>query len=296
VAGFEEINPEKYVNFFSICQDQPNHFWIGKTDGLYEITFKINPSLRDIKKSIPTLPTVLLIEDHLELSEFVSECLQENYQVLCSYDGADGYNQAIQKVPDLIITDLMLPKMDGLSLARQIKGHELTSHIPLIMLTARSTEQERMLGLEGGADAYLTKPFSVEELMLTIKNLLHLRNKIAERFIQVWQQGADKALPVAAGSRTFFENFGVNEMLREIGMSRTQLHRKIKATTGQSANELLRSIKMQKALLLLRTTDHAVAEVASEVGFGSPSYFSKILNEHFGFLPSAVKENSESIK
>lgn len=258
------------------------------------------------------LPVVLLVEDHPELASFVADCLADHYQVHCAFDGAEGYRLAVQWVPDLIITDLMLPKTDGLTLARQLKAHELTSHIPLVMLTARASDTERIHGLAGGADAYLVKPFRVEELLLTTGNLLELRDRIARR-----HAGGMPAQPPSTSTGTngasvgngqpFLdriariveqnlanENFGVNELLRELGTSRTQLHRKLKAINGQPALELLRSIRMQKALDLLRTTDLPVAEVGMRVGFGSASHFAKVFGEYFGFTPSTVREKADT--
>lgn len=249
------------------------------------------------------MPTLLLIEDHHELADFIADYLSDQYQVSCAYDGAEGYKQAILKVPDLIITDLMLPRMDGFTLTRELRANEVSSHIPLVMLTARSTVQDRIQGLSSGVNAFINKPFSPDELRLILKNLLNLRNSLADKFILDWKPGTRKVLEEVQKENSFYEkftriaeenladeNFGVNEMLREIGMSRTQLHRKIKATTGKSANELLRSIKLQKALLLLQSSQLPVAEVAARVGFGSASHFTKIFSEHYGFLPSEVKE------
>jgi signal transduction histidine kinase/DNA-binding response OmpR family regulator len=256
------------------------------------------------------LPLVLVIEDHRELAGFIASCLEGIYRVVCAYDGVQGCELAIGQVPDLIITDLMMPKMDGLSLTRQLKTHLVTSHIPLVMLTAKSTPTERLTGLDGGADAYITKPFAVEELTLTLRNLLYLRDHIANNFRQTWpaEEQRAPALVHTGAAHSFLsrltqiaeenlsnENFGVNELLPEIGMSRTQLHRKLKALSGQSAHELMRNMKMQKALQLLSSTNLPVAQVAMQVGFGNASHFTKIFVEHYGFLPSAAKEKQSSL-
>lgn len=253
------------------------------------------------KTTASSRPRILLIESQQELAQFLSDYLSVQFQVHCAYNGREGCHQAMHQVPDLVVTDLLLPKMDGLSLIRQLKTHKLTSHIPLVTLSACSTKEERLQALESGADAYLSKPFSVEELALILKNLLKLRNNITEKCHPGEEnfgcEGLEESmflekLTQIAEAHISDDHFGVNELLREIGMSRTQLYRKIKASTGHSANEFLREIKLEKGLLLLQTTRLPVAEVAERVGFGSASHFTKIFVEYFGILPSAVKNKS----
>jgi AraC-like DNA-binding protein len=185
-----------------------------------------------------------------------------------------------------------------------LKQEERTSHIPVILLTAKASQESRLEGLQTGADVYLSKPFDERELLLHLKNLLYLRQKIGERF------AANQADPIAEAvenpvDKLFLErftaivranmnneSFSVEEMVNQIGMSRTQLHRKVKAVTGQTASSLIRLIRLQRALELLQQSECTIAEIAYQVGFTSPSYFTESFHKHFGYLPTHVRKKT----
>jgi DNA-binding response OmpR family regulator len=247
-------------------------------------------------------PLILVVEDHEDLRAFIREALVPFYQVVEAPDGLAGLQIARSTIPDIIISDVMMPRMDGTQLCALLKQDELTSHIPLILLTAKASQDSRIEGLQTGADVYLSKPFNEGELLLHLKNLFYLRQKMLMRFV------TNKPVPVAEAvespmDKVFLErltaiilanisdeNFSVEEMVNQIGMSRTQLHRKVKAVTGQSAGYLIRLIRLQQALELLQQSEFTIAEIAYQVGFTSPSYFTESFQKHFGYLPTNVRK------
>lgn len=247
---------------------------------------------------------VLVVEDHEDLRAFIRNTLLPFYQVLEAPHGVAGLQIAQSTIPDVIISDVMMPQMDGTLLCALLKQDARTSHIPVILLTAKASQESRIEGLQTGADIYLSKPFDERELLLHLKNLLYLRQKIATRFAanQLTPPAEAVENPVEKSFLERFtaivmahikdENFSVEEMVNQIGMSRTQLHRKIKAVTGQSAGSLIRLIRLQRAQELLLQSDFTIAEIAYQVGFNSPSYFTESFQKHFGYLPTDVRKKA----
>ena len=243
-------------------------------------------------------PVLLVIEDNPELREFIKSTLVEVYTVLEAADGETGLRIAIDNVPDIIITDWMMPRMDGATVCRNIKSTTATDHIPIILLTAKAGVESRIEGLETGADDYLTKPFDLRELRIRVANLIDQRKKLQAKYQSgvpltykpVKAESANdkflKRLQEVVEERMSDSKFGVEEMAREIGMSRVQLYRKLTALTSQSAVEYLRSYRLERAADLLRRGAGNIAEIAFQVGFDNPSYFTKTFREHFGKLPS----------
>lgn len=219
------------------------------------------------------------------------------YKVSEAVDGKSGLELARRIMPDLVVSDIMMPVMDGLEFCRQLKQDPAVSHIPVILLTARSLDEQRAEGYEYGADAYISKPFSLRLLLSRIDNLIQSRKKLGQLFSN--SDGTDGFDRFANETdKTFMtqlrkiiqENLGdsefnVERIGDEIGLSRVQLYRKVKALTGHSPVEMLRKARLARARHLLQTTDRTVAEVAYSVGFSTPSYFSKCYKDEFGENP-----------
>jgi len=248
------------------------------------------------------LPLVLIVEDNRDMRSYMQDCLASDYRVIEAVDGADGLQTAIDKIPDLIISDVMMPKMDGFQLCQRLKSDERTSHIPVILLTARASAESKIKGLELGADDYILKPFDRTELQVRAKNLIEQRHKLRERFSR------DISLPPKEIAMTSYDekflqramdiieqhlsnpDFDVTILTREVGMSRMQLHRKLQALTNQSANKFIRSLRLKKAADLLNQKYGNVAQIAYEVGFNNPAYFAECFRKQFGKLPSVYVE------
>lgn len=244
--------------------------------------------------------TILLVEDNQDLRHYLIGILEKSYTVLSAGNGQEGLTLALDVVPDLIISDMMMPKMDGFTFCEEIRKHEATSHIPFILLTARSSIESRLAGLELGADDYLTKPFHLVELQTRIKNLLEQRSNLRKRFSQELRI-APKAVTVASVDEKFVSKvmeavqanmgdptFSVEMLSELVGMSRKNLHRKLVALTGQAPNEFIRLFRLKTARQLLEQKAGTVKEIAFSVGFNNLSYFSKCFREQFGVAPTEV--------
>ena len=247
-------------------------------------------------------PTVLVIDDNTDIRQYERTLLQDEYIVLEAADGKEGLSVAIKEVPDLVICDVMMPVMDGLEFTEQLKTNTATSHIPVIMLTAKNLEEHRAEGYEHGADSYITKPFHSKVLLARIENLLRQRQllkhlyqgsqeaekEISESHLEDRDKQFLKQLQTIIQQNLSDSEFGVEDMGQQIGLSRVQLYRKVKAMTGSSVVDLLRKARLAKAKRLLETRSMSVSEVAYEVGFSAPSYFTKCFKEEFGMLPGDV--------
>ena len=247
-------------------------------------------------------PTVLVIDDNTDIRQYERTLLQDEYVVLEAADGKEGLAVALKEVPDLVICDVMMPVMDGLELTEQLKTNTATSHIPVIMLTAKNLEEHRAEGYEHGADSYITKPFHSKVLLARIENLLRQRQllknlyqgtkeaekEISEAHLEDRDKQFLKQLQAIIQKNLSDSEFGVEDMGQQIGLSRVQLYRKVKAMTGSSVVDLLRKARLAKARRLLETRSMSVSEVAYEVGFSAPSYFTKCFKEEYGMLPGDV--------
>lgn len=266
-------------------------------------------------------PLLLVIDDNEDIRLLVGELLGDDYRILQASNGKDGIRLAAKYVPDLIICDVMMPVMDGLECCRRIKGEISTSHIPLLMLTACSMDEQRTQGYESGADGYLAKPFNSDMLRMRCRNLIDNRRRIHDLY------AADRPAAVrAAGEKTpavggeekdrgnvapvkrdmeneFYSRFldivgkemgspdlSIDSLASKMGMGRSQFYRKIKSLTNYSPVELLRDLRLKHARELLSTTERSVSEIAYEVGFTSPAYFTRCYREAYGETPSEIRQ------
>ena len=242
-------------------------------------------------------PEVLIIDDNIDIRTYLRSVLSEKYNVSEAANGKAGLELARKIVPDIVLSDIMMPVMDGLAFCQQLKTDKAISHIPVILLTARSLDEQRAEGYEHGADAYLSKPFSLRLLFSRIDNLIQSRKKLSKLFSNSDENDAFEKLSnetdktFAAQLRKIIQDnlsdneFNVERIGDEIGLSRVQLYRKVKALTGYSPVEMLRKARLARARHLLRTTEKTVSEVAYAVGFSTPSYFSKCYKDEFGESP-----------
>lgn len=267
-------------------------------------------------------PSILLVEDNPDMRSYILSYLQSHYQMIEARDGQEGLDLALQEIPDLIISDVMMPRMDGFELCQRLKTNELTSHIPLILLTAKGTCEGRLKGLELGAIDYITKPFDKQELKLRIQNLLQFQRQLQEQLRKRISaigtklpearvtSAEDKffgSLQLAVGSHQFITSaddkflnrviriaeqhitnpdFSPEKLAREVGLSRAHLNRKLKGLLNQRTNDFIRSLRLKRAALLLEKRAGTVSEIAFEVGFNHLAYFARSFKKQYGVAPS----------
>ena len=269
-----------------------------------------------MSSALASTDTILVVEDNPDVARYLGTCLEGTYRVEYAIDGREGIERAIELIPDIIISDVMMPEADGFEVCRFLKEDSRTSHIPVILLTALSDVRDRLEGLRRGADAYLTKPFYEEELLITIEQLLKLRQILRHRYadlsliVPVPDGSIHDELVISPSSRPneSFDwpmedafmirllavitdhmddaEFTVEELNKKMGMSNTQLFRKLKALTDLSANQLIRHVRLGRAKELLHNGDFTVAEIAYQTGFTDPSYFTRIFSREVGVTPS----------
>lgn len=269
-----------------------------------------------VNNNADELATVLIVDDNADMRAYLRTLLLDRYYIIEAADGQSGLKLAVESVPDIVVSDVMMPVMDGLTFCTRLKQHEATSHIPVLLLTARSSEQQYIEGLQTGADMYMTKPFSAELLLANIASLLANRQKLRQLFKT---QNSSSELPtilaLASGKsraqhstsispdRRFLNaflkamdkhmsntNLKIEVIGDEIGLSRVQLYRKVKALTGMTPIEILRETRLKRAIQLLKTTDKTVSEIANEVGFATPGYFSSCFKKQYDKYPTDVRE------
>jgi signal transduction histidine kinase/DNA-binding response OmpR family regulator len=260
-----------------------------------------NPS---VPTSSQTEATVLLIEDNDEVRAFIRQRLDKAFKIIEANDGQSGIEKAREHMPDLIVSDVMMPRKNGYEVCAALRNDVRTSHIPVILLTAKAEQEEKLQGLRTGADDYLAKPFDAEELRVRIHNLIQLRQQLRQRFAaavelkpeevavnSIDQDFLENALGIVE-SRMDDEQFSVEVLAREIGMSRPQLNRKLRALVNQSTNQFIQSIRLQRAADLLRKQSGTVAEIAFQTGFSSTAYFIKCFKDKYGETPGSFSKNS----
>lgn len=251
-------------------------------------------------------PLVLIIDDNNGMRAYLRSILQDHYNVSEAVNGQQGLERARREVPKLVVCDVMMPVMDGLEFTRRLKADTATSHIPVILLTARSLSEQREEGYGTGADSYLTKPFTGSLLLARIDNLIHSRTLLRSLFSGNSKEEEEEEERLGVQDQTFVtrlrevirdnmgdSDFSVERIGEEIGLSRVQLYRKVKALTGQTPVELLRKARLERSRRLIEKTEKSVSEIAYEVGFTSPSYFNKCFKDEFGISPGAMREKAQ---
>lgn len=258
------------------------------------------------EQSRPLLPVgsendfvVLVIEDNVDVSAYIEHILSPHYKVVLAFDGQAGWETAIELIPDIIVSDVMMPHMDGYQLTEKLKSDARTDHIPIILLTARAAQEDKVRGLAGGADAYLIKPFHEEELQVRINKLIESRRKLQESFAQHQQLKAfakQKDPFLAEVLEVLNENyededFGIQQLISSMHLSRMQVHRKLKALTGYSTSQFLNNFRLEKGKVLLADERLNISEVAYSCGFGDPGYFRKLFVKKYGLSPQAYRNS-----
>ncbi len=250
--------------------------------------------------------SVLIVEDNLELRDYLKEELAQSYKIFTAKDGKAGLEKALEVVPDLILSDVMMPQMDGLTLSKQLRANAATHHIPIILLSAKATDQDKLQGLIQGADIYINKPFDMQLLKVQMKQLLKSQQSILDKYLgQLGYELKEKALE--REDRDFLlqclqlinlhlpnPELSVEQLAENVHLSRSQLYRRVKQITGLSVNHLIRDLRLGKARELLLQTELNIGEIAYEVGFTSASYFTRCYKAHFGYLPLETRKWAES--
>lgn len=254
-------------------------------------------------------PVVLIVEDNFDLRQFMIHCFAEHYNIIDAENGKEGLEYAKEINPDIIISDVVMPEMNGLELCAHIKSDIITSHIPVILLTAKSEVENRIEGLEKGADDYLPKPFNFELLEARVRNLIESRKQLRKAFLKQTDLPL-KEMAITQRDQKFLEQaikivedkmadpaFGVQEFVKKMGVSRSLLHTKLTALTDQSATEFINHLRLKKSLHLLQNTDMNISEIAYSVGYNDPKYFSRVFSKQYGESPSEyVNKTMNGIK
>ncbi|MGV6830088.1 MAG: hybrid sensor histidine kinase/response regulator transcription factor [bacterium] len=260
------------------------------------------PSENKKPKNTEKRNRVLIVEDNPDISKFIASCLSENYDVIQAINGLKGLAKAEQKIPDIIITDVMMPKMDGLEMTQKLQENPATNHIPIMMLTAKAQLEDKLFGLQAGADAYLTKPFEKQELLVRVSQLIHKRKALQHRYSIKKIIELDKATIKDDKKVTFLDqaikhievhledaDYNALQLAKHLHISESQLYRKLKALTNKSTALFIRSVKLEKAKQLLENTDLSISEVAYATGFSNPNWFSKAFKAEFNCNPTQIR-------
>jgi YesN/AraC family two-component response regulator len=255
-----------------------------------------------------SLPHVLIIEDNDELRFYLADNLRAFYRVSEAINGQDGWHKALAGHPDLIISDISMPYMDGIALSRKLKADKRTSHIPIILLTAFTGAEEEIAGLESGATDYMTKPFSFDILNIKVKNLLALNRNFKETYqkqlkvVMPTEINIDSKIDLGSANAKFLNDvasyiednltkitFSVEDLSRQFGMSRSTLYTRIMELTGQPPVDMIRNVKLNKGALLLEKSNLSISQIAYDCGFATAQYFAKSFKEKYNMLPSEYR-------
>ena len=256
----------------------------------------------ETKKNEGKLPLLLIVEDNHDVSQLIKESLENHFEFLMATNGKTGLKMAQEHIPDVIISDVMMPEMDGYEFCKATKTNRLTSHIPVVMLTALADQKDKMQGIETGADAYLSKPFEIGELRLRLQKLMELRENLRQSYSKSISLRPEE-IKVSSVDQKFMqtvnskleenlsnENFGVAQLADELALSKKQLNKKLKAILNQSANEIIRNYRLEKAHQMLAAKATNPTEASYQFGFSSPAYFSKCFSDRYGYPPSRLSE------
>ncbi|MGB5666440.1 MAG: response regulator, partial [Maribacter sp.] len=306
------INKEAYENAgeISIKEFSENDFLVRSSES-ESFAIGINDEIFDenISKSRPKLPVLLIVDDNADIRIFIKQVLQDNYSIYEAENGKQGLEVATKVMPNIILCDVLMPIMDGIEFCDQIKNKEETSHIPVIMLTAKSSEESKLRGLKSGADDYLTKPFNMELLKIKLANTISHRNEMRKRFNRdITLQPSE--ITVTSTDEKFLSqaieivekhmmntDFNVEMLVREMGLSRSNLYLKFKELTGLSSSEFIRNVRLKRAVQLFESSDLSVKEIMYMTGFNTASYFSKCFKKQFGVIPSEyIRQMKTTVK
>lgn len=244
------------------------------------------------------LPLLLFVDDNSDIRRFIKEGFQNDFRIIEAEDGEKALEIALASLPDIIVSDVMMPNMDGIELCESLKTNPLTSHIPIVLLTAKSTDEDALQGLRTGADAYVAKPFKLDILRAQLLNIYFHRERLKQRFRQEVLLQPEE-ITVTSADETFLKRavsiieehmsdseFNVEALVKEMYLSRSKLYLKLKALTGQSSSEFIRTIRLKRAVQLLEKSDYTIKEIMFMTGFNTASYFSKCFKNQFGVVPS----------
>lgn len=277
-----------------------------------EMTTKVStknnivPSGNSLLNKSPENPLVLIIEDNRDVATYIESLLKKDYTIEIARNGQIGIDKALEIIPDIIISDVMMPEKNGYEVCQFLKNDERSSHIPIILLTAKATAEDRIEGLKEGADAYLIKPFNKEELFIRLEKLVEVRKALQEHFASnnrnIKSKSSDLSTSLSLDERFLQKlskvveeklndnDLAVVHLCRAVNLSNMQVNRKLKALTGKTPSRFIRSIRLQKAIELLQTTELNISEIAYEVGFSEPNYFSRVFSEEFGYPPNVIRK------
>lgn len=253
-----------------------------------------------------SLPLLLIVEDNSDVRSYIKDNLKTDYRIIEAVDGEDGLNKSTAQIPDLIVSDVMMPKMDGFKLCEILKTDERTSHIPIILLTAKAAKEDKLTGLETGADEYLMKPFDTDELKSRIKNLIDQRKRLQEHFRNQGLIGIDQQ-KITSVDKKFLQksmeiinkyisdsSFSVEMLAGELAIGRSGLQKKIQSLIGETPGDLIRRIRLDKAAELIKNKFGNLSEIALEVGYNNPAHFSEAFKRQFGVTPSHYLQNNKT--
>lgn len=284
-----------------IVERKPTASWRNSQTKFYSAENQQEENGLNLPDLPPSTPIILVVEDNFKIRAFVVRQLKGKFRVIEASNGKEGWEKAVSKMPELIISDIMMPEMNGFELCEKVKNDQRTSHIPVLLLTALSQQEKRITGLQTGADAYLTKPFSKFELLLMVTNFLKHQHKMRQKFFREYRpdnipEGVNaldeaflKKINEWTEDRINIEKVDLKELTRHLGVSRTQLFRKLKAMTGMSITEFIRDYKLRKAYQLLEEQKLTITQIIYATGFNSRSYFYDSFRKKFGVSPSDIR-------
>ncbi|MFH0755711.1 MAG: response regulator [Bacteroidota bacterium] len=281
--------------------DEKNDLWI-------EEGYKLIQSEEGIDQNMSKeLPIVLVVEDNRDVLEYIGSILNGAYVIITATNGNEGVAMAQEIVPDIIICDIMMPEKDGFEVCRVLKDDFRTNHIPIVLLTAKADMESKIVGLECGADAYIIKPFHKKELLVRIDKLIESRHTLKGKYGEMIYTVSKARIPKGL-DETFLhkitetlennyhnEHYNISKLCLEVGISRAQLHRKLIALTGKSTSDLIRHYRLNKARELLVASDYTIAEIAYQIGFKDPNYFSKSFIRENGLSPSNFRSKRQKV-
>ncbi|MFD2587352.1 two-component regulator propeller domain-containing protein [Croceitalea marina] len=295
------MNKDAYENVKGItCKESTDSDFLVRSSETESFAIGLNDELADenLSKSRSKQPVLLIVDDNADIRSFIKQSLKDSYTIYESENGKQGLETANEILPNIILSDVVMPMMDGIEFCNLIKTKEETSHIPVVMLTAKSSEESKLEGLKSGADDYLTKPFNMEMLKLKLANIVKQRNELRKRFnrniaiqpSEVTVTSTDEKFLSQAmeivEKHMMNTDFNVEMMVKEMGLSRSNLYLKFKEITGLSSSEFIRNVRLKRAVQLFESSDLSVKEIMYMTGFNTASYFSKCFKKQFGVIPS----------